>query len=51
MIGHAVGQGGWSRWSVGQRFMTGYDRPITDHDRPLPSLYKTEDICKIYEIK
>ena len=37
-VGQAVGQGGWSRRSVGQRFMTGYDRPMTDHDRPLPSL-------------
>src|SRR5438034_11793087 len=37
-VGQAVGQGGRSRRSVGQRFMTGYDRPMTDHDRPLPSL-------------
>ncbi|RGB22217.1 hypothetical protein C1646_776450 [Rhizophagus diaphanus] len=42
MVGQAVGQtvshSGRSERSVGQRFLTGYDRPMTDHDRPLPSL-------------
>jgi hypothetical protein len=34
-VGQAVGQSGRSRQSVGQRSITGHDRPMTDRDRPI----------------
>ena len=44
MVGQTVSQtvkpNGRSKRSVGQRFLTGYDRPMTDRDRPLPSLIR-----------
>jgi hypothetical protein len=41
-VGQAVSQtvshSGQSERSVGQRFLTSYDRPMTNHDQPLPPL-------------